>query len=136
MEVQLQVGVKVLLKNSGGKYLMIKRSLTKYPNAKGRWDSVGGRINAGIGLLENLAREVKEETGLKILGKPELIAAQDILRVPGKHVVRLTYIARSKGKIELDKEENDEFRWLTLEEIKDLGDLDIYLKELLDNGAI
>jgi len=49
----LQVGVKALLQNSEGKYLLLRRSLEKYPEIKGRWDIVGGRIDPGSILIEN-----------------------------------------------------------------------------------
>ncbi len=65
--VTLQVGVKAFLKNPAGKFLLIQRSPTKYQNAKGNWDIVGGRIAASTPLLENLKREVQEETQLAVL---------------------------------------------------------------------
>jgi len=43
--MELQVGVKILLKNSEGKYLLIRRSAEKYPEVGARWDIVGGRID-------------------------------------------------------------------------------------------
>jgi len=134
MEITLQVGVKALLKNSVGKYLLLRRSLTKYPEVNGRWDIVGGRINLGVTLIENLKREIKEETNLSLIGQPKLIAAQDILRGKGKHVVRLTYSGEAKGDVKLDTNENDSYKWLFLEEIKKMEDLDIYFKNLLTEG--
>ena len=89
--ILLQVGVKILLKNKDGKYLLIHRSAEKYPEVKDAWDIVGGRINLGTSLMENLSREVFEETKLKIVGEPKLIAAQDILKTQ-RHIVRLTYV--------------------------------------------
>ncbi len=129
----LQVGVKILIKNKEGKFLLVRRSLEKYPEIKGRWDAVGGRIEPGTSLLENLQREVREETALRIVGVPTLIAAQDILRVPGKHIVRLTYMGEAEGEIELDTNENDMYQWYTKEEIKNLDDIDVYLKELYES---
>jgi len=67
--MELQVGVKVLLRNREGKYLLWRRSLIKYPNIGHKWDIVGGRINPGIALLDNLKREVKEETNLDLAGR-------------------------------------------------------------------
>lgn len=131
MELILQVGVKVLLKNKAGKYLLLKRSLKKYPDVDGRWDIVGGRINPGVTLIENLKREMMEETGLKLIGQPKLMMAQDILRGNGKHVVRLTYIAETDGEVKLDPEEHEEYVWLSLEEIKTHEDVDVYFKEIL-----
>ena len=131
--MELQVGVKVLIKNSAGKYLLVKRSKEKYPDAQIGWEIVGGRIIPGTPLLENLKREVKEETGFTLLKVEKLLAAQDILRVKGKHVVRITYLGKAKGKIKLDKEENTEYKWFSLKEVKALPkkDLDMYFAEAL-----
>jgi len=130
--MELQVGVKVLLKNREGKYLILRRSRIKYPNASGSWTIVGGRINPGDSLLKNLKREIKEETGLDLNKNPRLVAAQDILRVEGKHIVRLTYIGETDGEVKLN-EENTDFKWVTLDELKGTKDLDEYFKEILNN---
>jgi ADP-ribose pyrophosphatase YjhB (NUDIX family) len=139
MESYLQVGVKAFLKNKSNKYLMLRASLKKYPEIKQVWGIVGGRINPGTPLIENLKREIKEETGLTLKGEPKLIAAQDILGVynyPGRHVVRLTYIAEATGKLKIDKEEVDEFGWFTVEEMKKLSNIETYLKELFNKGIV
>ncbi len=132
----LQVGVKILLQNEEGKFLLLRRSLEKYPDIIGRWDIVGGRIEPGTNLIENLEREVMEETKLKITGAPRLIAAQDILRKPGHHVVRLTFAGKGEGEIELDTEENDMCKWHSFEEPKQLDDVDMYFKELLEDDSL
>ena len=132
----LQVGVKVFLRNLEGKYLLIGRSPIKYPNTKGHWDIVGGRIEPGSKLLNNLRREVKEETQLDIIGEPKLVYAQDIIPDEEKHVIRLTYIGNTKGEPVLDTSENIEYKWLSLEEIKNFKDVDIYIKEILDRGML
>lgn len=132
----LQVGVKVLLKNKDGRYLLLRRSLEKYPEVPNRWDIAGGRIDPGTTLLENLKREVIEETSLELKGAPRLVAAQDILRIKGRHVVRLTYIGEAEGEPRLDGEEHDMYKWVTIPEIGELTGVDIYFKELLDNKVI
>jgi 8-oxo-dGTP diphosphatase len=129
--MELQVGVKILLKNKDGKYLVVRRSPKIYPEVGAKWDIVGGRINPGISLIENLKREVKEETNLEIRSEPKLISAQDILRVEGKHIVRLTYIGDADGEVKLS-EEHEEYQWLSLEEIKKLEPMDKYFKEILE----
>jgi len=121
--MELQVGVKVLLKNSEGKHLLLKRSDKKYPEVGAKWDIVGGRIIPGTSLLENLKREVREETGLELSDEPKLIAAQDILR--------LTYTASIAGEPKLNSD-HTEFGWFTMEEMKHLENLDNYFSELLD----
>jgi len=134
--MELQVGVKVLLKNKAGRYLVLRRSLVRYPDVQGRWDIPGGRIEAGKPLLENLVREVKEETGMDLVREPRLIAAQDILRKEGRHVVRLTYVGEATGDIVLDTSENDAYRWFAKEELVHLDDVDIFFKEILDKGLV
>ncbi len=136
MEKILQVGVKAFLKNVEGKFLLLKRNPAKYNNTKGSWDLPGGRIEVGTSLFENLEREIKEETTLTIISIPKLICAQDILHYQNTHVVRLTYIAECEGEIILDTTENTEYKWLTIEEIKQQEDLDQYVKEILDKGLI
>lgn len=132
----LQVGVKAFLKNSEGKYLLLHRSPVKYPGTRGTWDVPGGRIEIGTKLIDNLRREVKEETQLEIVSDPVLIAAQDIIPNEEKHVVRLTYFARTDGEPVLDTEENGEYKWLSLAELKQQDDLDIYARELLEKGLL
>jgi len=124
----LQVGVKVFLGNKHGQYLLLYRSLEKYPDVKGRWDIVGGRIVPGSKLKENLRREVKEETGLEIISEQVLIAAQDIMPDGDKHVVRLTYTAETEGEPVLNTSENTDYKWMLKEEIEALDDLDIYAR--------
>ena len=130
--MELQVGVKALLKNKEGKYLFLHRSAKKYPDINRLWDFPGGRIDPGISLLENLKREVKEETGLEFTDQPRLIGAQDILK-NDRHVVRLTYVASANGAAPMLSEEHDEYAWFTLEEIRNREDFDKYLRELCRN---
>ena len=128
--MELQVGVKILLENKDSKYLIVRRSAEKYPEVGPKWDIVGGRINPGASLIENLKREVVEETGLDITGEPKLITAQDILRIAGKHIVRLTYIGEADGEVSLS-DEHDDYKWLSLEDISKLEPMDTYFKEVL-----
>lgn len=133
--INLQVGVKAFLKNTEGKYLLLKRNANKYNNTKGSWDLAGGRIDPGTLLLENLKREIKEETQLEITSVPKLIFAQDILHFKDTHVVRLTYTADCKGEVILDKTENVEFKWLSISEILNHVDVDVFVKEIAESGS-
>lgn len=132
--MELQVGVKALLKNKDNKYLFLRRNPEKYPGLGNSWDIVGGRIEPGTPLLENLKREIKEETKLILEKTPRLIAAQDILR-PDKHVVRLTFVGEIDGEPLLDGD-HDEFKWFTIEELKTLKNLDSFVRELLETNKI
>ncbi|MBI2024450.1 NUDIX hydrolase [Candidatus Giovannonibacteria bacterium] len=132
----LQVGVKIILKNKEGEYLLLRRSAEKYPGIADLWDIPGGRIDPGSSLLDNLKREMMEETGLTLGGEPKLIAAQDILKNTNKHVVRLTYIGKADGEVKLDANEHEFYKWFDWEEILKLEDLDMYFKELLKDRII
>lgn len=135
----LQVGVKAVLRNAEGNILLLKRS-AKYEDAEGSWDIPGGRTDADSSLMENLAREVKEETGLALSGEPVLVAAQDIFfknaTREDNHIVRLTYIANAEGTPVLDGVEHTEYRWVPFNELKTLPNLDSYVGELVSNEMI
>src|SRR3989344_3321747 len=130
--MELQVGVKIILQNQEGKILLLHRNWEKYPEVKkdNSWDIVGGRINIGTPLMENLKREIFEEIKLNLTEEPKLIAAQDILRTD-KHVVRLTYFGKIEEEPKLD-EYHDSYKWLTKEEIKNKEGLDQYSKQVFE----
>ncbi len=128
-EIKLEVGVKAFIKNPQGKYLLLKRAKPYPGGIKLKWDIPGGRIIPGETLFEALAREIKEETGMRIMSEPVLLTAQDILRVEGKHTVRLTYIVDVKGDIRLSPEEHSEFGWFSVEEMEKI-ETDNYIKPL------
>lgn len=133
--MELQVGVKVLLKDSEGRYLLIRRSGEKYGSTK--WDIPGGRIDPGTPLRENLVREVLEETGLTMTSEPKIIGAQDIFASGDRHVVRITYTGTASGGPTLS-DEHTEYRWCPLAELEGLPaeELDRYVKALLEAGLI
>ena len=126
----LEVGVKALIKNTAGKYLLLLRAAPYPGDDKCRWDVPGGRINPGEELVIALKREIEEETGLIMVDSPQIIYAQDILRVIGKHTVRLTYIAKVKGKVRLDPVEHQDYVWFSIGEIKKMN-YDKYLTPVL-----
>ncbi|MFA5936657.1 MAG: NUDIX domain-containing protein [Candidatus Paceibacterota bacterium] len=131
--MELQVGVKIILQNKEGKFLFLQRNLEKYPEIKkdDSLDIVGGRIKIGTLLLENLKREIFEETKLTLIENPKLLSAQDILK-KDKHVVRLTYIGKIEGEPQLD-EENSSYKWLSFDEVKNQTGLDQYAREVFKN---
>ena len=128
--MELQVGVKIILQNKEGKFLLLQRNLEKYPEVKANdaLDIVGGRITVGTPLLENLKREIFEETKLDLTAEPKLLAAQDILR-KDKHVVRLTYLGQIEGEPVLD-EDHSSYKWLSKDEVLGEAGLDQYFREV------
>lgn len=122
--MKLQVGVKVILQNSNGLYLLIQRK--KLLDGEIKWDIPGGRIDVSERLEEALNRELQEEIGATLDTSAKLIMAQDIIRLEADlHVVRLTYTAQFSKPITLGDEHQD-LRWVTKEEALSLN-LDPYL---------
>ncbi len=127
--MNLQVGVKALIEHNG-EYLFLRRSKDFKAGAQA-WDIPGGRIEASEPLYDALAREVFEETGLRVDSVHTLLAAQDIF-VPEKdlRVVRLTYAVNASGEIRLSSE-HDEYRWMSARAVLDSPNLDEYVREVL-----
>jgi len=129
--MNLQVGVKVLLQNNTKRFLFMRRAIAFTNEEAPHWDIPGGRINPKEPLLEALAREIHEETGLEVDSPPHLLAAQDIfVSHADLHVVRLTYFAQGEGEPELS-DEHQEIAWMTLEEALS-SSIDPYIREVLE----
>lgn len=77
MAVQLfHVGIKALVKNDEGKYLLLQVNPEKLSGDQSAyWDIPGGRIEEGHTVGETLEREVREELGVDIAGKPQFFTA-------------------------------------------------------------
>jgi 8-oxo-dGTP diphosphatase len=130
--MKLEVGVKVLIKNSKGLYLLVQRSEPLLDGTGIKWDIPGGRINPSERLDAALAREVNEEIGVTLQGKLTLLAAQDIMVIDHDlHVVRLTYAISLDKAVALGAEHQN-FRWVTQQEALNLN-VDPYLREVLEN---
>ena len=129
--MQLQVGVKVIIRNSTGLYLFLERRDILPGHDKTSWDIPGGRIEPNEALDDALRREVREELGVELVGKPQLMNAQDIF-VPTKnfHVVRLTYIVDIESIDVTLSDEHIDYKWLTIEEVLQLH-VEPFLKETI-----
>jgi 8-oxo-dGTP diphosphatase len=131
MAMKLQVGVKALIKNDQGKYLLLKRAQAMTNEIEPHWDIPGGRIEPEESLHDALQREIAEETGLTLSALPRLLEAQDIfVTAADLHVVRLTYEMDGAGEATFS-DEHQEAAWMTLDEAKQVN-LDPYLRKVLE----
>ena len=124
------VGIVVCL-NDKQQFLVIRRS--KSDHRAGQWTIPGGHIDDDDNSIEDGAlRELEEETGLKC-NKTDLIYL-------GEPKNKKYYFLTTKwtGKVNVDKPnphtgliEHDDYRWATIEQIKDLdnSEIPIYLLE-------
>jgi ADP-ribose pyrophosphatase YjhB (NUDIX family) len=93
-----------------GKVLLVRRARSP---GKGFYSLPGGRVEFGESLHQALAREVDEETGLRIdiVG---LVGWREVLpgASGGGHYVIMSFAARWAGREPVLNEEHDDFKWL------------------------
>lgn len=118
-----------------GAYLMLLRNKKKIDENKGKWIGVGGKLEDGESADECLLREVREETGLKLLNYEQ---RGRILFESDEWGSELMYLYTSddfEGNI-IECSEG-ELKWIPKTEIMDLnlweGDRE-FLKLLFENA--
>jgi ADP-ribose pyrophosphatase YjhB (NUDIX family) len=101
-----------------GKVLLVRRSRSP---GKGFYSLPGGRVEFGESLHQALAREVDEETGLRI-DVVGLAGWREVLPTAagGGHYVIMSFAARWREREPLLNDEHDDFRWLMPGEFGDL----------------
>lgn len=119
---KLFVAVKAIIVNERREVLLLREASTYLDGTNvGRYDLPGGRIDTSEALEEALAREVMEETGLRVTTS-ELIDVHDTFNEKGGevwHIVRLFYrVSCSEGEVILSKD-HDAYQWLPLGDIDD-----------------
>ncbi len=93
-----------------GKVLLVRRARSP---GKGFYSLPGGRVEFGESLHQALAREVDEETGLKIdiiglAGWREVLPAAG----GGGHYLIMSFAARWRANEPVLNDEHDDFKWL------------------------
>jgi len=117
-------GVVGAIIEKDGRVLLVKESAAKGPDA-GKWNNPAGWLHVGENPIEEVKREVKEETGFdftptNILGiysifRKDLIKDFEQIR----HPVRLIFLGNISGEpAKFDKEEIVEVKWFLPEEIE------------------
>lgn len=127
----LEVGIKAFIFDENQRFLLLKRAKPYSGQKICKWDIPGGRIIPGEKIFKALKREIREETGLTLERIEKILAVQDILRVSGKHTVRITVLAKNKaGKVRVNLDEHSQYKWFTLNEIKKVR-ADLFLKPVI-----
>ncbi len=107
----------------GDKYLLAKRS-SKDDQAAGKWAVPGGKVDLELesNIVENsLKREVMEEVGIEV-DNFRFLTSRSFIRSSGHHVVALSFIVDSKSGEAKPLEDQDEIRWVSIEEMEFLFD--------------
>jgi 8-oxo-dGTP diphosphatase len=101
-----------------GKVLLVRRARSP---GNGFYSFPGGRVEFGESLHQALAREVDEETGLRIdivglAGWREVLPSA----AGGGHYVIMSFAARWRANEPVLNDEHDDFKWLPPDELGDL----------------
>lgn len=120
-----------VVKNTNGRYLITRRVMTK-AWAPGWWEVSGGGVQAGETSFEAVCREVKEETGLDVSGKPALPKLTYHRENPGEGDnyfvdVYLFELDFKDEDLHLQESETCGYKLATLDEIKELAAGGIFL---------
>lgn len=103
------VSNKAVLVNPCGKILMLTLQ-------DGRWDLPGGRMDAGEDMLESLAREVREETGIEVnacRARPFFVGVYPYKSDLSTPVASVFYIVRiGEGPEVILSDEHKSARWV------------------------
>jgi ADP-ribose pyrophosphatase YjhB (NUDIX family) len=113
----------------GDRFLIAKRA-SDDPQAGGDWSTPGGKVEADLGneiIENNLKKEISEEVGLEINDRVVYLGSEGFIRVSGHHVVGLTFLCRWRSGVAKPLEDQEEIKWLTINELKKLK-LPDYLK--------
>jgi isopentenyldiphosphate isomerase len=109
--------VHMLVFNKTGELLLQKRSQTK-DVAPGKWDtSVGGHVGIGEDLIFSLRREMHEELGITVCEAEYLYSYIHSNRYETELVT--TYRCMYDGYISFNKEEIEEIRFWSFDEIRE-----------------
>jgi 8-oxo-dGTP diphosphatase len=138
-----EIAITAIIVNDG-KFLITKRAMTK-KRFPGKWTVPGGKLEIEdyinlpkdtefywYNVLEKvLRREVKEEVGIEI-ENIEYVTSLATIHTDGNPSLVISCMAGYvSGKITLQKEETDDFAWVSLEEAKKYDLIDGIYDELV-----
>ncbi|MDH4283227.1 MAG: NUDIX domain-containing protein [Myxococcales bacterium] len=103
----------------GDRVLCMRRAATEEA-APGLWEAVSGRVQAGEDPVAAAAREVIEETRLRVRVQPRPLTAYAALRRGEPMTVIVFRAEHQEGQVVLS-EEHDASRWCSLTELTELG---------------
>jgi len=109
-----------IVNKTGTKCLIVKRreGETAFP---GKWAFVGGKLERGERLEDALRREIKEEVGLEIKGRPEFFSDWTFIRPDDVNVVAVCFKVKVKSEdVKLQKSAFTDYRWVNAGEVQEL----------------
>jgi 8-oxo-dGTP diphosphatase len=100
----------VIFDEGGSHVLLIKR------RDNGRWEPPGGVLELSETITEGLAREIREETGLRV----EIEVLTGVYKNMSQGIVALVYRCRAQGEPDLQTAEATAVAWHPLSAVEEL----------------
>lgn len=112
------------------KFLILKRSEneTAYP---GKWTIPGGKAESGLGVIDNLKREIKEESNLDVEDSIIFLGDSEFIRPDGLHVFVLRFLCKAKKDNLKISDDFTDHAWITLDQLESFDLIDGVKKDFL-----
>jgi 8-oxo-dGTP diphosphatase len=130
MEKKFVVVITAIVLNKNNKFLLVKRKENQEIHP-GKWLLPGGKLEEDESLFQALKREIKEETNLEIEDNKEYIHDYIFPRPNKDLTLGLTFVVKATNdNISLNKNEYDDFVWITPKELEKYDYLEFIKKEI------
>lgn len=111
-----RIATKAVIANDKNQVLILREANTYAEGTNiGKYHFPGGRLNPGEPYLDGLAREVEEETGLKItVGKPLYVGEWwPVIKGAPNQIVAIFFVCQALGGDIKLSDEHDDYQWVT-----------------------
>lgn len=99
------------------KFIILKRSEKEIVNP-GEWVVPGGKVEGSDSVRTTLEKEIREETGIKDIGKIEFLGDQEFARPDGLHVIVIKFKVEAKSEeVKFDHNDFTEYAWVDKDNI-------------------
>jgi 8-oxo-dGTP diphosphatase len=127
-----RIGSALIVRDEANRILLGKRN--KDPQ-RGSWVLPGGKIHAFESIAEAGAREIEEETGLKVVIQGQF-RVYEIINPPAEHRIVIYSWAKAVGGVISAADDISEVRFVPMQELAELPLTPLVRQALMDAGLI
>lgn len=117
---EIMIAVGAVIEDGQGRILLVKHVPEREGYWKGKWICPGGRLEVGESIRDGIAREVMEETNLRVELTTPLVPFERIVQSDGEttlHVIYIDFLARLVGgELRVDSDVGEAI-WVRREDI-------------------
>jgi len=122
--------VGAIILNEKNKVLIMSRKTDDFMGGIDELPS--GNMEQGENIYDSLIREVKEETNLDVVNVKLYIGSFDYISGKGKKARQYNFVLDVKNTGNIILTEHDEYKWLTIEEIRKSNKINDEVKYILE----